>query len=239
MSILTLSGLAQESILARSAVATNYIVPAATFTNTTPTSAAAGAKTTLTSAGAHGLTAAVAVNKSIYISAGTGWTVGLYNISSIDLDTTGVAITIDVAFDAGFGTPTIALANTAGVLATIAVPPLGINSSIEIDATWTVPNNGNTKTPSIRWGGVTFFAPPLTTSVTERPTPVVIQNRGATNSQVSSFSAGSSVQSSTSTAAPITGTIDTSVATTLTLVGQAATANDYVVLERYIVKYWL
>lgn len=239
MSILTLSGASQEVLLTRSAVASNYIVPAATFTATTPTSADSGAKTTLTSSGAHGLTAAVAVGKSLYITDGTGWIAGLYNISSIDLDTTGVAVTIDVAFDAGFGTPTIALANTSAVFATIAIPPLGINSHIEIDVTWSFPSNGNTKIPEIKLGGSAYYNPSITTSLVCRPTPIVIQNRGATNSQVSAHTGVSGAQSNIGGAAVTTSSIDTSIESILTIGGKAVTANDFVVLERYLVKYYL
>lgn len=223
-------------VAGRGAVAVGYVAPAATFTATTPTSASAGTKTKLTSAGAHGLTAAVALNKTIYISAGTGWTPGFYNISAITLDTTGVDITIDVAFDAGFGSPTIALAGTEVTFATVSIPVLYANSIIRVDASWSHPNNANSKTPKVKLGATTFYGPTATTTANTRPAPIVIQNRNSTSSQVSASNSGLAAQSGSGGSANTTGSIDTSVATSLTITGTAATANDYIYLERYLVE---
>lgn len=221
----------------RSGVSRGYITPAATFTATTASSASGGTKTTLTSAGAHGLTSAVAVNKHLYISAGTNWTAGFYNISSIDVDTTGVAVTIDVAYNASFGSPTIALAGTEVTFRTIQIPPLGPDSIIEIDATWTTVNSGNIKQPIVKLEGNLIFGPSPTTIVLSRPSSIVLQNRGATNAQVSAFQSGAnSNQNGTATLSPTTTSVETSVATSLTIGGKSNTANEFVYLDRYIVK---
>src|SRR5690606_15905457 len=115
-----------------------YIAPAPTFTATPPSSAAGGAETLLTSAGAHGLTGAEAVGKHLYIASGTGWSTGFYEITEIAEDTTGTTIQIDVPFDAGFGTPTIALAGTEVTFTTLTIPPLRADSYIKIDGTWSI-----------------------------------------------------------------------------------------------------
>lgn len=221
--------------IGRSGVARGYITPATTFTATTASSAAAGTKTTLTSAGAHGLTSAVAVGKTIYISAGMNWTAGFYNISSIDLDTTGVAITIDVAFNAGFGSPTIALAGTAVTFWTIQIPPLGPYSHIDVDASWAFSGSTNLKTTFIKLNTTTFYNPGFITAsqISSRPSSLIIQNRGATNTQVNSQGAASPAQNSATTVPVTTGSVDTSVATLLTIGGTSNTANEFVYLERY------
>lgn len=217
-------------VLAKSAVATKLIEPAATFTATTPTDGGSGT-IVLTSAGAHGLTAARAVGASIYISAGTGWTVGFYPITAIDLDTTGVAITITGTFDVGMGSPTIALANTEVTLTTIDIPILSANSMFEYEASWSFTNSANTKTLRTRFGGtqVTATGPTTTASYSVRK---IITNRGATNSQIVTTALADGSLGNT-TASYVSLSIDTSVSTSLTITAQPTTANELVHLERY------
>ena len=220
--------------IGNSAVTQSVIEPAATFTSTTPTDG--GGTIVLTSAGAHGLTAAVAVGHPIYISAGTGWTPGFYTITAIDLDTTGVAITITGVFDIGMGSPTIALANTLVVLATVAVPALGPNSVLRVDSTFTSPNTSATnKSIRVRLGATSFYAVGLTTSPNNGRV-TVIHNRGATDSQIARVASNGAGGEGNSATAPTTGTEDTSIATSLTFTAQPAAANIPIVLERYIVE---
>lgn len=221
-----------------SGVSVGYIAPAATFTATTASSGGAG-KTTLTSAGAHGLTSAIAVGKHLYISAGTNWTVGFYPITAIDLDTTGVAVTITYTYSASLGSPTIALAGTEVTFATVSIPALRANSFIKSDGTWSAVNNANAKNAYIRLGGTAFYNPSAASLVTLRPVSVIIQNRNSTSSQIGSMASTNQSNSGTATASPATGSIDTSVATSLTFGGKVATANDYIYLERYLVEYYL
>lgn len=217
-------------VLGKSAVATKLIEPAATFTATTPTNGGSGT-IVLTSAGTHGLTAARAVGASIYISAGTGWTAGFYPITAIDLDTTGVAITITGTFDAGMGSPTIALANTEVILATIAIPILSANSMFEYEASWSYTNSANAKLLRTRFGGtqVVSSSPTTTAAYSLRK---IIANRGATNSQIVTTSISDGSLGST-TASYGSLSIDTSVSTSLTFTAQPSTANELVHLERY------
>jgi hypothetical protein len=237
MPISTLTGYEPFIIPGRSAVSKGYITPAATFTATTPTDGGSG-KTILTSSGAHGLTSAVAVGKHLNITAGTGWAAGFYPITAIDLDTTGVAVTITAAFDAGMGSPTIALAGTEATFHTVTIPPLGVDSFIEIDASWSVPGSTNIKNPRVKLGGTIFYGPGINTAsqIAVRPSSIVIQNRGATNSQINSMGLANVSQNGQTTVASTTGSIDTSVSTSLTIGGLSNTANEFVYLERFIVK---
>ena len=231
-------------IAGKSAVNIALIEPAATFTATAPTDGGSGT-TILTSAGAHGLTAAQAVtptNISIYISAGTGWEVGFHTITAIDLDTTGVAITINTPFSASMGSPTIALANTEVPMATITIPPLLENSMIRAHVTQSgTDTSATTKSVRTRFGSgamasaTAFYGAGLTTSPYSSRT-VYIQNRGVTNSQVGGFSASQAAGDGNTTSAPPTGSVDTSGNTFLYITCQPAAANIVMNLTRYSVE---
>lgn len=222
-------------MVGKSAVAQSLVEPAATFTSATPTDGGGGT-IVLTSAGAHGLTAAVAVGYPLYISAGTGWTPGFYPITALDLDTTGVAITITGVFDAGMGSPTIALANTLVVLATVSIPVLGSDSVIRVDSTFTSPDTSATnKSIRVRLGATSFYATGLTTSPNNGRV-TVIHNRGVTNSQIARVAASGASGEGNSATPPTTGAEDTSVPTLLTFTAQPAAANVPMTLERYLVE---
>ena len=77
---------------------------------------------------AHGMTGGTVVGSSVYVSAGTGWTAGLYEILSVDSVNT---YTLNVARGT-LGVPTVALANgTAEItIATIPGPTLLSSSSL-------------------------------------------------------------------------------------------------------------
>lgn len=223
-----------------SAVRVALVEPAATFTNTTPSSSGGGTTTTLTSAGAHGLTAAVSVGASIYISAGTGWTAGFYTITALDVDTTGVAITINVPFSAGFGTPTIALANTEVTLSTIVIPPLNLNSYVTLDWSNSFTSSGNAKTIRVKYGGSTGITFGPTTVVSMRSASI-FSNRGATNSQLWTLATGlgtGGIGYGTAASSTTTTSVDSTISQNMLLTAQPAVANEVIVTDRYIVFVW-
>lgn len=224
-------------IAGKSATRVSAIAPAATFTNTTPTSAAGGADTLLTSAGVHGLTSAVAVGNAIYISAGTGWTVGLHTITAIAVDTTGTTIQIDTPFDANMGTPTIVLANNIITLVSITIPPLRDNSLIELDITWGSTASGNTKTPRIDYGGTLYYGTGYAANAAFVRTQYNIQNQNSLTSQKGCYPRATLTSFGTTTGTPLpTSTVDTSVATTLTLSATPNVANEFVSIENYLCR---
>lgn len=229
-------------VLGKSAVSVGYITPAATFTATTPSSASGGAETLLTSAGAHGLTSAVAVGKHLYIASGTGWSTGFYEITAIAVDTTGTTVQIDVPYDAGMGTPDIALEGTEVTFATLTIPPLRTDSCIKVDGTWSFKGSTVTKNAMVRLDGSLFFGAGTTNAshINLRPSSIIIQNRGATNSQIGAIGGvGLAAQNGVGTAPVTTGTVDTSVSTILTLGGLLTAADEFIYLERYIVQVYL
>jgi hypothetical protein len=110
------------------------VEPAGTFTTLTYNNNAG--KVRLNSAGAHGLTAAVAVGENVYVTwtGGTGVT-GLYPVTALDTDTTGTAVTIDLAYKSATATITIA---APGVV-TWTDHGLSANSTIRFTTTGALP----------------------------------------------------------------------------------------------------
>jgi len=213
-----------------------YITPAATFINSTPTDAGGG-EILLTSAGVHGLTADNAVGSDLYISSGTNWTTGFYPITDIAVDTTGTTIKISGTFVGGMGSPTIALAGTEVTFRTIAIPPIGPNGLIEIKPSFRYNNSANTKKVVVRFNGNAIYQPSVTTTWTVTPASVIVQNRNATNSQAThhNLTTLNGTGCGAVNALAVETSVDTSVATTITLGGQSNTANDWVQIEAYYI----
>lgn len=213
-----------------SAVPISSIAAASTFT--TVTYADNGGKVQLSSAGVHGLTTSPAVGASLYVTwaGGTGVS-GLYKILSID---STKLITIDRAYVAGLGTPTVTLANSEITLTTVALPALRANSKVVASASFSMTGSTNSKTAYIYWGTVAVSSLANTTeaNVDVRLPEVRISNRVATNSPVSqvldTLANNAGAASGISTA-----TINTSVATNMTIRTKAAVANEVMTLEVY------
>ena len=110
------------------------VEPAGTFVTLTYNNNAG--KVRLNSAGAHGLTAAVAVGENVYVTwtGGTGVT-GLYPVTALDTDTTGTAVTIDLAYKSATATITIA---APGVV-TWTDHGLSVNDTIRFTTTGALP----------------------------------------------------------------------------------------------------
>jgi hypothetical protein len=110
------------------------VEPAATFVTLTYNNNAGNVR--LASAGAHGLTAAIAVGASVYTTwtGGTGVT-GFYEVTALDADTTGVAVTIDLPYVSSTVTITIA---APGVV-TWTAHGLSVNDTIRFTTTGALP----------------------------------------------------------------------------------------------------
>lgn len=208
----------QGSVVYRKTTKSNAIVcPAATFTSVTPSSAAGGVDTVLTSAGVHGLTTAVCITAGasyIYVSGGTGWTVGFHKITAIAVDSTGVTVQIDTPYNAGFGTPTIVLANsgTDVVLDTVTLPRLRANSKVTTDASMAVINSGNNKNFKVKLGGTALVSALYSnaTVYTTNRSIFSFYNQGSVSSQVGCAGNTNPNGFGTSSAALPTSAIDTS-----------------------------
>jgi hypothetical protein len=110
------------------------VEPAGTFVTLTYNNNAG--KVRLNSAGAHGLTAAVAVNENVYVtwSGGTGVT-GLYPVTALDTDTTGTAVTIDLAYRSA----TVTISIAAPGVVTWTDHGLRVNDTIRFTTTGALP----------------------------------------------------------------------------------------------------
>lgn len=205
----------------------SFIVPAATFTGYTLSSAASGARTLITAGGAHGVTGAFANNKSIYVSAGSGWTPGFYDVKAVALDTTGTSLEIDLPYSAGRGAPTIALPSDFVPFFSVPVPPLLNDSYIQVVSGFNYTNSAITKTPMVRLtdGSVSLDAmsPPLTTQ-DGGSYITTIRNFGSKTAQITGIAANHGGGLGSTGAAAANGTVNTASGSTLIIGGKISAA---------------
>jgi hypothetical protein len=206
------------------------VEPAATFITLTYETNAGLVR--LVSAGAHGLTAAVAVGASVYVTWATGTGVnGFYEITALDTDTTGVKITINRAFVSGLGTPTVAVAYTVVTLASVTVPgwSMGVGGGMEVDALFTMTNSATAKNLGLTYGGGVLMAVSAANN-TSACAQKLMCNRGS--SQIVS-NAANQVGHGLSTAANVFLTVDATVDQVFAITAQPAAANNIVKLEAF------
>lgn len=108
---------------------------------------------------------------------------------------------------------------------------LGITSALRYAATWSYPNNANSKTAGVSLGGSSLFASAFTTTGAVTITRT-LRSRGVTNAQVSDGGTGFAGVG-TSAGAPSYTTLDMTQAQVLSLTTQLAVATDYMVLEGF------
>ncbi|MBJ7440578.1 MAG: hypothetical protein JHD35_16330 [Sphingopyxis sp.] len=116
--------------------------------------------------------------------------------------------------------------------ATVSVPAgaIGANGSMEIFSLWSYPNSVNNKTLKTKLGGTTIGTQ-LETAAQSTVMMVHIGNRGSQSSQIAN-----PAQFSTSTAAVVATSIDTSIAQDITLTGQLASPGETLKLESYLIR---
>jgi hypothetical protein len=143
------------------------------------------------------------------------------------------------------GASAVAVSHTGNTnetaLATVTIPAgaMGLNGGLLIYATWTYTNSSNNKTPRIRLGGIggTVYANLVLTTTATYHDIRRIRNRGAANSQLGGQASAASQAIGSTTSAPVTGAIDTSVTQDLVFSGQLALGSETIALEGYEV--WL
>jgi hypothetical protein len=208
----------------------SLVQPAATFTTLTYETNAGLVR--LVSAGAHGLTAAVAVGASVYVTWATGTGVnGFYAVTALDTDTTGLKITINLPFRSGLGTPTVAVANTAVTLASVTVPgsSMGIGGIMFIEALFSMTNNATAKNLGMTFGGgaVMTVAAASNASVDAQK---ILSNRGS--SQIIGSAVGTTGHG-LSTGAIVNLSVDATADQVFAITAQPATANNVVTLQSF------
>jgi hypothetical protein len=208
----------------------SLVQPATTFTGLTYSDN--GGLVQLDSAGAHGLTAAVAVGESIFVTWATGTGVdGFYEITALDADTTGVEITIDLPFVAGLGTPTVELANSVVTLASVTIPgwSMGVGGGMEIDALFSMTNSAAAKNLGMTYGGGTLLAVSAANNASACVQKLMC-NRGS--SQIIS-NAANQVGHGLSTSNNTLLTVDATEDQVFAITAQPAVANNVVKLEAF------
>jgi hypothetical protein len=120
---------------------------------------------------------------------------------------------------------------TDNVLKSFTIPggSMGPNTTMRITAIFTMPNNANTKTFRIRFGGVVIYQASFTTAVTLNM-EFLIQNRGVLNAQIAQVQ---SMLGPTSNTGPVlTAAVDTTADQVVSFSAQAGVGTDQLALER-------
>lgn len=119
------------------------------------------------------------------------------------------------------------------VLATVVIPPLGANSAIRITTQYSFSGGNGNRNVNVRLNGVQARQFLVAATVMSAETVTTIRNRGVASQTV--FGLGQA-GSGSATGSPVSLTADTSVPTTLTLLGSPVSAADSVTLEGYTVE---
>lgn len=112
-------------------------------------------------------------------------------------------------------------------LATIPIPALSANATLRINPVWSFTNSGNIKTLKINLNASTINTRSPTTSDASQAT-CIMRNRGATNSQATG--------TANTTEALVATSIQTNVATTMTLTGTLSDVGETITLEGVTVE---
>jgi len=125
-------------------------------------------------------------------------------------------------------------------LASVTIPAnaMGANGVLRISAEWSYTNSANNKTLRTRLGGLSgaVFDTIVPTTNAYQRRQCEIKNRNAANVQLGPPSGFAGGGWGTATNAVATGALDTTVAQTLVLSGQLASAGETITLQSYLVE---
>ena len=228
-----------RSMLARMTVPVKVTRPAVTFAGAYTVSNDGTGKVKIKSAaaGAHGLTGAVAVGASIYVSAGT--LAGLHEISSIPVDTTGDEIILTTAFS---GTPTVTsiAKDTADAIIvwSFTVPPLRATSMLFMPILgYAATDSVNDKKVHVDYGGTNFRELTLTNTGDLSLTAETVIMNIATNSQVAR-SPRTNGNDTGAVGAVITGSVNSAIAQTFNARVTFAVPNEVITVLSRVEVIW-
>jgi hypothetical protein len=125
---------------------------------------------------------------------------------------------------------------TEQTAATLVVPGnlLGASGAIQVEAFWSHPNNANTKTPAIAYGGTKFINAAVTAALSFRQNGFIRNRTAASQTFGNSGNSMSYVEGAT-TGNYQSGSVDSSIDQNFIFSSTKAVATDYIVLEGYIV----
>lgn len=181
-----LKGMARQKapVVFKSGEPVSVICVASTFTSLSY--ANNGGKVQITSSGVHGLTTSPAVGAKVYVSwYGVTGVSGLYTVLSVDSTT---AITIDLVYIAGLGTPSVIRVNTAFTIDSIPLPALTVSSKISAEFNSDVTGSTNNKVVSFYLNSSEAISSNANAAATKQNNyRGIISNMGATNVQTCTF----------------------------------------------------
>lgn len=129
---------------------------------------------------------------------------------------------------------------TEDILAVITVPAnaMGPNGALRISAGWSVNNNANNKTLRCRLGGAagTVVQAAIASTHLSYPWIGLVQNRNATNSQITSPHAAGGPWNTLAGTGFTPSAVDTTLPWQIVLSGQKAVGADTLTLENYLVE---
>lgn len=190
----------------------------------------------ITGAGNHGLNNSPAQGKSVFVSwaGGTGVD-GLYEV--LDVSTASDEIIIDLAYDAGLGTPTVSPVNADIEITRYTVPAsvLAVGMSMELNCLFSCTGSGNNKTAKVNFGTAAWYAQTVAGSIQS----ICVQKTACANAVDTLLSnALAAPGHGTSTGANLTMTPSGGFASSqvLQFVGSLSTANEFITLESWKLK---
>ena len=152
------------------------------------------------------------------------------------------AVAINPAYGAALAKSNVAVPLTGTTsetaMATITLPPLGPNSTLQVTTIWSMPSSANNKTLRVRLGGLsgTAFAAPVLTTNTGATLIATIGNRNSTSSQVGISVSNRQTDTLQTAGSVVTASVDTSASVTLVISGQLASGAETLTLESYTVQ---
>lgn len=227
----------RSALYAKSTGLIRVVAPAATFTAAAATNAAGAGKIRLTSTGVHGLTNAVctiAGNPAyIYIAGSTNWPAGLYQIADVDAATT--RIDVFGTFVTGMENPTISLVTQDIIAISVPIHKLTPDSGLAHDLSTEFTASVNSKRIKVMLDAQVIHNFQILNSAATlfNRTTGGINNIGATNKQRSLQPLALASGTGSGPDPSVRLTVDTSVATTLTVVYVIATANEYMEIQSF------
>lgn len=217
-----------SAILARMTAPIKPIRPAITFDGAYTTSDNGGLLRITSAGGAHGLTAAIAVGKHICVLAGHATTVGIHEIASLDIDTTGTAITLTTTYNATHSVTSITheVADEFKVWE-VTIPALRAYSTLIVQSqVYGITPDVDDKVLNILYGGTEFREMTVADTTAAISTTTHIMNSGSTSLQFCRAPRANNTDGATFTGDVVTGTVNSATTQTLGLYATFVSHNE-------------
>lgn len=183
-----------------------------------------GGNLRLTANTAHGLTTSPAVGASLYVTGGTGWTVGTLIPITAVTSTTVIDTSVPWTSQAN---PTIAVANTECELYSVALPPLNANSTVIIELCNVFTGSTNAKRSFVYLDTTPLWnINNATASAVLLNTELKFRNRNATNSQKTFSASANGSGLGVMTVGQVSAAVETNVSKNIRFTVQPGVVNE-------------